>query len=216
MRLDLIIGLLVSVALHATFLLAFNKHAPKSVAVIEEKAEVILIEMPPLEPEKNEEVHEKVDDAPISDFAPPSIVDTPSATVTAFTQQIQPPPPPGLTQTSASLTIPVFKPGTQFGKGIDDLVSVADLDQPPNFISRIQPTYPYEMKRQQISGKVKLEFIIDKTGNVSDVIVVSSSRREFEDPAKVAALKWKFTPNKKAGKPVNVRATIEIPFNVDE
>ncbi len=216
MNKDLIIGLVASIALHFLILNPFTgKHAaPKRTAP--PKEEIVQFEMPPPEEEK-EEVIKDLDDAPIeTQLAPPSLVDLPSVVpITAFTTPLTPPPPPGLTPSKNALTIPVLKPGANFGKGMT-LFNINDLDQKPILRVPVQPTYPYEMSRAGISGSVTVEFIISSNGDVTQVQVIKSTHREFEGPAQQAVMKWKFKPGRKGGRPVNVRVSQTVEFNLDE
>lgn len=216
MNRDLIIGLVVSIGLHVSFLTLFeSKPAPKAKAK-EDKTELIQMEMPPIEPEKEETVEELTEEAPTNQLAPPSLVDVPSVSVTAFTQPLQPPPPPGLTAAKGSISIPVVKPGTKLGQGMKDLFDVANLDQPPVLRVPVQPNYPFEMRRAGISGEVLVEYIVDSSGRVSQAQVVRSSQREFEQPAMQAVLKWQFRPGRKGGRAVNTRVQQVITFNLND
>jgi protein TonB len=216
MRRDLIIGLVVSIALHATFLYGFNQKAPPKPKPKEEKTELIQMEMPEIEPEKEEAVEELTEEAPTNQLAPPSLADVPSVSVSAFTQPLQPPPPPGLTAAKGAISIPVVKPGTKLGAGMKDLFDVANLDQVPVARAQIAPNYPFEMRRAGITGTVTLEFIVSSSGDVVACQVVKSSQREFEQPAIQAVSKWKFKPGRKGGRAVNTRCQIDIPFTLSE
>jgi protein TonB len=217
MNKDLIIGIVVSLALHATFLGAFNRKAAKVVGPAVKEEAVVQFEMPPIDEEKTEEVQE-LNDTPVENImAPPSLVDLPSVVpVNAFTQPIQPPPPPGLQANKGAITIPVTKPGANFGKGINNLFNIGDLDQQPVARVRQAPTYPYDMRRAGINGTVVVEFIINTEGDVIQTQVMRSSHREFEMPALQAVQKWKFKPGKKGGRVVNVRASQLLEFNATE
>lgn len=217
MNKDLIIGLLVSVAVH---LLALNPFAgkqppPKREAVVKE--EVVQMEMPPL-PDEEEEKPKELDEEPVENvMAPPSLIDLPTVVpVNAFTQPLQPPPPPGLVASKGAINIPVNPPGANFGRGIKDLFDINNLDQKP--VGRVQnpPQYPYEMSRAGISGEVVVEFIINSAGDVVDTRVVRSSHREFEVPAMQAVQKWKFKPGRKGGKAVATRVSQLIEFNLED
>ena len=218
MNRDLIIGIVVSLALHATFLGAFNRKAVHAAKVVQQDEPIVQFEMPPLEEEPEEKVEELVDETPVENImAPPSLVDLPSVVpVDAFTQPIAPPPPPGFTANKGAITIPVTKPGANFGKGISNLFNIGDLDQQPVARVRQAPTYPYDMRRAGINGTVVVEFIINTEGDVIQTQVVKSSHREFEMPALQAVQKWKFKPGRKGGRVVNVRASQLLEFNATE
>lgn len=215
MRKDLIIGIIVSAVLHATFLFAFNGKGKAKAVASDDQKRVIQMELPPIEPEKDETVEEIQEEAPTNQLAPPSLVDVPSVNVTAFQQQLQPPPPPGI-EAKGAISIPVIKPGTQLGKGMKDLFDVANLDQAPQLRVPVNPNYPFEMRRAGISGEVTVEYIVDSNGNVAQAQVVRSSQREFEAPALQAVLKWKFRPGKKGGRAVNTRVQQVITFNLND
>jgi len=77
------------------------------------------------------------------------------------------------------------------------------------------PQYPYEMSRAGIGGRVKVEFVIGPGGGVIEAKILQATHREFEKPALAAVMKWKFKPGMKGGKPVNVRASQVLEFNLD-
>ena len=216
MNKDLIIGIVVSLALHSSVFL-FSRKAPPPPKMVEAKEAVIQMELPPLEEEKEDKV-EELDETPAENImAPPSLTDMPTVVpVDAFTQPIAPPPPPGLTPSKGAITIPVQKPGANFGKGISNLFNVGDLDNPPVARVRQAPSYPYDMRRAGINGTVVVEFIINTEGDVIQTQVVRSSHREFEMPALQAVQKWKFKPGRKGGRVVNVRASQLLEFNATE
>ncbi len=223
MRKDLIVGLIISVLIHTgilggeDFYTRFfgRKAVVKHVKVEEEK--VIQMDLPPPEPEKEEEVQELNDEPVVNQLAPPSLVDMPTVVpVNAFTQPIQPPPPPGLTAAKGAITIAVVKPGTHLGQGMKDLFDVANLDQPPVPRVQVAPTFPFEMRRAGISGEVLVEFIVDSRGDVVAAQVIRSSQREFEQPALLAVEKWKFRPGRKGGRAVNTRVQQPITFNLND
>ena len=217
MNKDLIIGILVSVALHVSFLFGFNRKAPPAHHALAEKEAVIQFEMPPLDEDKPDKVEDLADAQPQNMLAPPSLVDIPTVVpVNAFTQPLTPPPPPGMTPSSGVVNIPVMKPGANFGRGIKDLFDINNLDQKPVARVQPQPTYPYEMSRAGISGEVVVEFIINTNGDVIQTQVTRSSHREFEMPAVMAVQKWKFKPGRKGGRPVNVRAQQLLEFNLED
>jgi len=219
MRNDLIIGLLCSVLLHLGMLFGENLFPKGKVEKQAKRAEEQLIQMtpPPEEPPEEEDVHELNEEPQQNQLAPPTLVDMPSIVpVNAFTQPIQPPPPPGLTADKGQINIPVVKPGTQFGKGMKDLFRIEDLDQKPEPRVQPPPQYPFEMKRAGITGEVTIEYIVDSNGNVNQVQVIKSTQREFENAVTQAVLKWKFKPGKKGGRAVNTRVAQSFPFTLTE
>jgi protein TonB len=140
------------------------------------------------------------------------IMDLPSTVpVSAMVIKFEPPPPEA-PKSLGTITIPSNRSAPSSGWG--KLFELKDLDQKPTPITRIQPTYPFEMKRAGQNGNVTLGFIVDSTGTVRDAYVVDSSHREFEAAAIQAIQKWKFRPGKKGGRAVNTKMQQPIVFNI--
>ena len=220
MRKELIIANLVSVSLISTFLLGFNTHPGKVRHGPTQDEDSIQIEMPTIPPEppevkKQEEELPPEDDAVQVNLAPPSLVDIPTIVPDAtFVQQIAPPPPPGIEQARGVVTIPPARPAG-FGRGLGQVFDVSQLDQMPAVRVQQNPLYPYEMRQAGIAGEVNVSFIVDTNGDVHDVYVVNSTRREFELPALQAVNHWKFRPGRRGGHAVNTRMSVPIGFVLD-
>lgn len=222
MRRDLIIGILVSLLIHAG--IAFGSKlfpAHKEVVVaVKEEPKVVEVEIPPLEPDPPEVVENNTDEPPpdLSDIAPPMQTDTPSANIdTPFVQQMQPPPPPNLNRPQGIMTLPVTSnTSAGIGSGMKDLFNLSDLDQKPVPTFQPAPTFPFEMKRAGISGDVLVGFIVDTEGNVRDPYVIKSSQREFESAAIQGVLRWKFRPGRKGGRAVNTRMQVPLGFTLND
>jgi protein TonB len=217
MRRDLIIGILISVLIHGGVFYGDKifKSAPKPKKVAEAAPKIELIEMPKLEPEEPEVV--EASDEPVKplDFAPPMQADIPQmAPPDAFVQQIQPPPPENVRPAANIMSIPMDRDMSHFKGG--DIFDIASLDKIPDPRYRNPPQYPFEMRRQGISGEVTIEFIVDTNGDVQNPFVVKSTHREFESNALQAVAKWKFTPGQKNGKKVNTRVQVPIGFNIND
>ncbi|ATC62715.1 energy transducer TonB [Nibricoccus aquaticus] len=221
MRRDLIIGIIVSVALHGLFGYGgeLMKPKPKKAVVKEETPAIEVLVPPPVEPEEEEVVDatEQTNDE-VASLAPPSITDVPSVVqLNDFTQAVQPPPPPNLGRPTGVMNIPAGRPGTGIGTKIGDIFSLKDLDQQPQIRGvQARPNYPFEMRRAGLNGEVVLRYVVDTNGDVRDVEVVRSSQREFESAAQQAVLKWKYKAGRKGGKAVAVRMQIPIVFNLND
>jgi len=216
---DLIFAILVSAILHVGFLFGDTllPKAQKVAVVAVESEEIIQIEMPPLEPEPEDKVEEMAEEQPTNQLAPPSLIDMPTVVpVDAFVQQMQPPPPPGLEVAKGAVSIPVTKPGTNFGRGMKDLFDISNLDQIPVVRFQIGPKYPYQLSRAGIGGQVMVAFIVTSNGDVVDAYAVSSTHTEFEQPAVDAVMRWKFRPGKKAGRAVNTKMKQPLLFSIED
>ena len=91
-----------------------------------------------------------------------------------------------------------------------------DLDVKPTLLGAIPPKYPLAAKRNSIEGKVVLSFIITTKGTVRNARVVESSPPGvFEESALKAAEKYRFSPGRKDGKPVEACTRMPIVFTMD-
>jgi protein TonB len=75
------------------------------------------------------------------------------------------------------------------------------------------PEYPYELKRDGISGVVTVVFSVDEKGNVIDPAVQKSSNKGFEQAALTAIAKWKFKPAMQDGTPIKTKLAIPLQFS---
>lgn len=76
--------------------------------------------------------------------------------------------------------------------------------------------YPQIAKENNIQGKVFVEFIIEKTGDVTNVKVIRGVDPLLDDEAvRVVKLFPKWTPGKQEGKLVRVRFIVPIIFKLD-
>jgi len=85
-----------------------------------------------------------------------------------------------------------------------------------NVITFVQPDYPQLAKTVSIVGKVRAEIIVDESGNVASVKLISG--HPILAPAALAAIrKWKYKPFEVDGRPAKVQTEVEvtIPAHVD-
>ncbi len=101
--------------------------------------------------------------------------------------------------------------------------SSAKLEQPAELLDRrpvrrfvVQPVYPFELRKEGISGRVVVEFIIDTNGNVVNAFAVSASHPALAQPAVDAISLWKFSPGMKNGRAVNCRMRQSMAFSLGE
>ena len=79
-----------------------------------------------------------------------------------------------------------------------------------------QIKYPEEAKEKQIQGRVTLQFVIAKDGNVKDVTVARSSGSQIldDEAVRVVSMSPQWEPGKQNGEPVNVKYTFPVVFQV--
>ena len=85
---------------------------------------------------------------------------------------------------------------------------------PPKLIRRVEPEYPYAMRRFQLEGRVQLDFDVDVTGKTANPIIAQSNNPAFDEPALEALQKAVFEPATVDGKPVKTRMRQEIVFRM--
>jgi TonB family protein len=87
----------------------------------------------------------------------------------------------------------------------------SDLSSPVATL-KVDPAYPLEVMKQNVSGTVILHAVILADGTVGRVRVIRSIDDRLDKFASEAIAKWQFQPAMKNGAPVAVEATFWIPF----
>jgi protein TonB len=213
MRRDLIIGLVVSILVHGgVAYIGELTHGHAKARVKEEVQTVQLIEMPRIEPDEPD-VQDQNQQVQPTNFAPPVQNDVPSLNPdTAFTQQLEPPPPETTGLGKGTIVIPENQ--GSWGKGME-VFDISKLDQIPVLTVPVKPQYPFEMRRAGISGSVTVDFIVDNQGVVHNAFAASSTQRDFESSAVQAVSKWRFRPGRKGGRAVNTHMQVPIVFTLN-
>jgi TonB family protein len=85
--------------------------------------------------------------------------------------------------------------------------------KPATLISSVPPTYPTMAKNQRITGAVTIDALIDATGHVTNMSVVSGPAL-LQEAAKDALRHWKYEPAQLHGKPVPMHMTMTIQFKL--
>lgn len=111
-----------------------------------------------------------------------------------------PPPPP---EPSPSPAPPSPAPAQEMGP-----VRVSP-GQGPGLIKKVEPQYPPIARTARIEGSVVVDAVIQKDGSVSDVTVLSSSNKMFEQAVIDAVRRWRFTPG-----PQDVILTVTVNFTL--
>ncbi len=93
-------------------------------------------------------------------------------------------------------------------------VPIFQLTQAPRFLHRQTPVYPETMRRQGISGIVKLEALIDKEGRVRKVNILTSAGKYFDEAARQAILASSFYPAEVENEPVAVLLRLPVRFDL--
>jgi TonB family protein len=108
--------------------------------------------------------------------------------------------------------------GTGFASGSGPAVPVAPvpvggLVKTAQLLTSTRPTYPAFAKTQRVSGDVKIDALIDASGRVTTMKVVSGPAM-LHQAAMDALHVWKYQPATLDGKPVPVHLTVTIQFRL--
>ena len=80
-------------------------------------------------------------------------------------------------------------------------------------VKKVMPKYPPEAKKARIQGKVELHAVIDKTGHVADLKVISGPN-ELQASATDAVRQWEYKPYLVNGNPVEVTTEINVIYSL--
>lgn len=88
-----------------------------------------------------------------------------------------------------------------------------DTDVVPTY--KIKPVYPRRALRAGIEGVVTVEFTIAKDGSVKDPEIVKADPPDIFNRAVLESIiRWKFSPEKENGQPIEKRARQDIRFTL--
>jgi TonB family protein len=87
--------------------------------------------------------------------------------------------------------------------------------QPARLIRAVLPVYPQLAKSNRVAGDVSLDALIDASGIVRDVSVISGPVF-LREAAKVALKQWKYEPARLDGQPTAMHLTVTVKFKNDQ
>ncbi|HXA14651.1 MAG TPA: TonB family protein [Opitutaceae bacterium] len=102
-------------------------------------------------------------------------------------------------------------PGKLTGSG-GQTMTADSLDRPPQALAQPQPIYPFDARSKELNGQVVVEFLVDKSGQVMNPRVVSSSDPIFEETTLRAIENWRFAPGTWHGVPVRFSMRVPVAF----
>ncbi|NWF83269.1 MAG: energy transducer TonB [Bryobacteraceae bacterium] len=85
----------------------------------------------------------------------------------------------------------------------------------PSVISKVEPRYTQEARDAKLQGSVLLAGEINKQGVPENIRVLKGMELGLSESAVAAVKQWKFKPGMKDGKPVRVKANIEVNFRLN-
>jgi protein TonB len=214
------LAMVVSAALHLGILFGIRHGAPAPV----KKAETEMIALTILPPQIKE-LEEEPDPTPRDDSPPldlalpvPMQADLPAIArpedfvqALDFSSLIE---KPDLSQSKISVIPEHIRRGVDLREKIGVIFNIADLDRSPEPIVQPAPVFPFNLKREAIEGRVRVEFVVDTEGRVHNPFVVESTHPGFDEAAMTGVMRWKFRPGFKNGRKVNTRMQVPIVFKI--
>ena len=96
-------------------------------------------------------------------------------------------------------------------KDIPNSVDAKEMEK--QIVHKVTPVYPPEAKKARIEGKVELDAVIGKDGDVEQLKVVSGPK-ELQQSSLDAVRQWTYKPYLFNGEPVEVRTTINVIYTL--
>jgi protein TonB len=107
---------------------------------------------------------------------------------------------------------PGFGPGRD--GGISEVYVAGSGVSAPALTFQVDPEYSEEARKAKYSGVVVLSIEVDQTGHTRNLRVAKGVGLGLDEKAIEAVKQWRFKPGLKNGKPVIVRAQVEVNFRL--
>lgn len=106
--------------------------------------------------------------------------------------------------------------GASAGAGLPGGEFNADaVDKIPQAVQKVEPVYPQRARKQGVSGKVVLRFLVEPDGHVTRPSIVSANPEGyFEQSALEAIRHWRFKPGLYRGKAVATWVVLPVQFQL--
>lgn len=95
-----------------------------------------------------------------------------------------------------------------------DLWQLQEIDQPPEFVKKLRPKFPSDLRNKFLEGYATLALVVDEEGRPSDIKIKSMTHQGFGEAAIESVKKWKFAPAYYQGKPVKCSVSTRIIFSL--
>ncbi len=90
----------------------------------------------------------------------------------------------------------------------------ADNFVPPRLTRPIEPEYPKGLHEAGVEGQVETVFEVDRRGAVRNPKVSFATHPEFGEAVKKVVAKWRFSPARRGGLPVDQRVRMPVMFTI--
>lgn len=94
-------------------------------------------------------------------------------------------------------------------------VPAGSADRDPELAQEVKIPYPEEARKAGVEGSVRMKILVDASGVVSEVTVLSGPGYGLNEAARDAVKKFKFRPALKAGEPVGTTMIYTYTFLLD-
>jgi len=111
---------------------------------------------------------------------------------------------------SRQLNSPAASPATDSSK----IFRGSEVDQKPRILSKPEPSYTEEARKNQIDGTIVLRVVFSSHGTVTNIHAVSGLPNGLTERAIAAARQIKFVPATKDGRPVSMWMELQYNFNL--
>jgi protein TonB len=95
----------------------------------------------------------------------------------------------------------------------EEPVHLTDEVRPPERLAFVKPEYPEVARKARVSGKVILQVVVGRTGEIEQVTVLRSDPL-FDRAAIDAVRRWRYRPALQGGQPVKVYMTVIVEFGL--
>jgi TonB family protein len=112
--------------------------------------------------------------------------------------------------TGPQAATPTASPSVDYSR----IFSGSDVDQKAQVLSKPNPVYTEEARRNQINGTVVLRAVLSASGQVTNIQAVQGLSDGLTERAIAAAKQIKFVPARKDGHPVSMWMELQYHFNL--
>lgn len=124
---------------------------------------------------------------------------------------------PAMPTAPTTLQFSPLEAGTFTLSGDLDGVDAAELDDVLMPLSRVPPVYPIRAKRRGQEGWVKVRFLVNEHGEVSNVAIVDAEPEKVFDKSVIRCVqRWRFRPGTVEGVPVKAWGETTITFELED
>jgi len=84
----------------------------------------------------------------------------------------------------------------------------------PRILSRVEPQYSEEARKNRLQGNVEISLVVDATGVPMQIAILRPLGMGLDEAAAAAVSQWRFSPAVRNGTPVAVFTHIEMTFHL--